>query len=142
MITISKIHLSKMKKHAIEVFPNECVGAMIGYFDTQKRIKVAQKIIRVENSESKNKKRRFSITNDDYKELEDYCEQTNMTLLGFYHSHPNHPAIPSETDLNYAWPNFSYIIVSIYDWIFKDAKSFELDLETNQFVEELLRIEQ
>ena len=140
MITISKIHLSKIKQHGIETFPNECCGAMMGYLDSKKKIRVTQELIRLENTTNENKNRRFSITPEDYKSLEEYSKKSGMSILGFYHSHPNHPAVPSTTDLDYAWPNFSYIIVSINDWMYKEIKSFELDLDTEEFKEEELRI--
>ena len=47
-------------------------------------------------------------------------------LLGFYHSHPDHPAIPSKTDLKFAWPFFSYPIVSIKQGVFDTIRSYEL----------------
>ena len=66
---------------------------------------------------------RFALAND-------------LSLLGVYHSHPNHPAIPSIHDLKQAVPFFSYIIISVMDGKFNTLRSWQLNEETGQFDEE------
>ena len=67
---------------------------------------------------------------------ERFALENDLTLLGVYHSHPNHPAIPSEHDLKQAVPYFSYLIASIYDGKFKEITSWQLNEESKQFKEE------
>ena len=145
MIILSKTQLNEIQLHGKEAYPEECCGAMLGKVNSNNE-KVTEKIFRIENNwenvsgtiETKN--RRFAITAEDYKKLELEAKNLNLTLLGFYHTHPDHPAEPSGTDLSYAWPFFSYIIQSIKNRNADVINSFELDLDTNQFIKEELKI--
>jgi len=115
---------------------------MLGYVDSKTNLRILQRIIPIQNTSEEDQRQRFSVTPKDYENLERISKETGMTLLGFYHSHPDHPAQPSKTDLNFAWPNFSYIIVSVYDRIFKDIQSYELNLDTEKFQNESVTIEE
>ena len=66
--------------------------------------------------------------------------ELNVSLLGFYHSHPDHPPKPSETDLKFAWPFFSYPIISVKKGRAAELKSFVLDLDLNKLVEEPVQL--
>jgi proteasome lid subunit RPN8/RPN11 len=61
-----------------------------------------------------------------------------LMLLGFYHSHPDHPAEPSQFDLDHAWPNLSYLIVSVRQGQPKEARSWRLKPDRSAFEEEFL----
>ncbi len=138
MIILSKIHSSEIQQHSLEAFPFECCGAVIGdVSDDRKHVK---ELIRLDNQSTENQRRRFMVTDADYQYVETVAKEKKLTLLGFYHSHPNHPAQPSETDLKYAWPFFSYLIQSVYDTTIKDLHSFVLDLDTQQFKEEDVKV--
>ena len=139
MIIVSKIHFSEIEFQSTEAYPYECCGAMLGTVldDGAKEVLTC---IPIHNQSTEDKRRRFKITDDDYRLLESKADELKMTLLGFYHSHPDHPAFPSETDLQYAWPFFSYIIQSVYNGQSRDFKSFELSLDTHTFVDEQLVI--
>lgn len=130
MITLSKTHLTEIQNHGTEAYPEECCGAMLG------RDKTVHKIVRIENQSSENKHRRFSITPQDYMALEKLAKKEGLNLLGFYHTHPDHPARPSETDLKFAWPVFSYIILSIQKGVPGEFNSFVLDEEAQAFLPE------
>ena len=58
-------------------------------------------------------RRRFRIDDKDYLTAERQASAAGLALLGFYHSHPDHPAVPSQYDLDHAWPTFVYPIVSV-----------------------------
>lgn len=139
MITLSKIHFTEIQNHGAEAYPEECCGAMLGSVDPDGK-KITSRIIRIENTSSENRHRRFAVTAEDYKKLESQAKSENLTLLGFYHTHPDHPAQPSETDLSFAWPFFSYIILSIKSGEPSDLNSFELDLDSEKFQSEKLDI--
>ena len=140
MISILKTHLIDIQQHSIAAYPYECCGAMLGVIDQKTQQKVTHKLVEINNTSTENQRRRFAISTADYQALEQHAEECQLSVLGFYHSHPNHPAIPSETDLNFAWPFFSYIIQSIYDKVPKDVYSYELDVDIHQFKEEKLMI--
>ena len=141
MITLSKTHLSKLKSHGIDAYPEECCGAMLGHIDYKKNEKKTVKLIKIENNSDENKHRRFKITPQDYQTLEKQAKDEGLTLLGFYHTHPDHPCKPSQTDLNYAWPFFSYIILSVEKQKPAQIKSFVLEQKGHQFDEEKLVFE-
>ena len=71
------------------------------------------KILEVNNAKAGDKKRRFEISGKDYMQAEKFALDNDVLLLGIYHSHPNHPAIPSEHDRVAALPYFSYVILSV-----------------------------
>ena len=139
MITLAKTHLFSIQQHAKDVYPHECCGAMIGH--NQKELKKVTKIVRIKNHSSEDKRRRFKITSEDYQFVEKLALQHSLDLLGFYHSHPDHPAIPSKTDEKYAWPFFSYIILSINKMQPQECYSYLYDFSQQSFQQEDLIIE-
>ena len=92
-------------------------------------------ILVVNNSREGDKRRRFEISPKDYLKAEQYAWESNLQLLGVYHSHPNHPAIPSEHDRVAAQPFFSYIIISVLDNKTTHLRSWRLN-DQFQFEEE------
>ncbi len=125
-----------MRQHAVEIFPDECCGFLYGKETDTKRI--IEQAIPVLNSKDGDKKRRFEISPLDYMKAEQYAILQNTTLLGVYHSHPQHPAIASEHDLAQAMPYFSYVILSVMDGKIADTKSWQLNEENTQFAEETI----
>lgn len=125
----------RMLEDARKCFPDECCGFLFG--SEQEGVRSFSDILVVDNAKEGDKKRRFSITPRDYMKAEMLALERNLTLLGVYHSHPVHPAIPSEHDLNVAMPFFSYVIVSIYGDEDISVRSWKLN-DDRQFEEELL----
>jgi proteasome lid subunit RPN8/RPN11 len=82
-----------------------------------------------------NRKRRFEIAPKDYLKGERYAAEQDVQFLGIYHSHPNHPAIPSEHDRVAAQPYFSYVIISVQEGVIDHTRSWVLN-ENFQFDEE------
>ena len=77
----------------------------------------------------------------DYREAEKRASEAGGELLGFYHSHPDHPAQPSQYDLDHAWPFFSYIIVSVRAAVPEDMTSWRLREDRSAFDQEDLTYE-
>ena len=100
--------------------------------DKDKMVIEAKPII---NSKEGDQRRRFEISPIDYMKAERYAIEHNIELLGVYHSHPLHPAIPSEHDLEQAVPFFSYIIVSVDEKQINHTTSWQLN-EGGQFEKE------
>ena len=126
-----------IKIHGEEAFPNECCGFLFGNEENGRLINLST---RVENSKEGDQRRRFEISPFDYMKAEQFAIENNTTLLGIYHSHPNHPAIASEHDLAKAMPYFSYVIVSIMEEKYEDIKSWKLFDEKREFYEEQVLI--
>jgi len=138
-ISINKDALDEMTKHAEETFPNECVGFFYGVEGNDRDVLVAREVNNVKEGDQR---RRFEVDPFDYLMAEKFAEKNGLTILGIYHSHPNHPAKPSEHDLRQAIPYFSYIIVSVMDGKTADVTSWQLNTETNEFEEEKIEIKQ
>lgn len=127
--------LKAMTDHAEAAFPNECCGFFYGSEDGQ--IRTVTISTEVTNSKEGDQRRRFAISDKDYLNAERHAAREGLTLLGVYHSHPLHPAIPSEHDLAVALPYFSYIIVSVQPEGTAHVRSWQLD-ESRQFAEEAI----
>ena len=92
------------------------------------------------NESTLNKGGHFFIGPNAYMEFEFLAKKQGLELLGFYHSHPHSLAKPSLLDINYAWPFFSYIILSVGRKKFLDIRSYVMDIKNNIFLEEALCI--
>ncbi len=96
-----------IRAHGQETYPHECCGALVGRGD---QVVAA---VALPNTTDEGPRRRFLVRPSDYREADRQAAVLGGELLGFYHSHPDHPARPSQYDLDHAWPTFGYIIVSV-----------------------------
>jgi proteasome lid subunit RPN8/RPN11 len=64
---------------------------------------------------------------------ERYAREKGLDVIGFYHSHPDSPAVPSQYDLDHAWPTYSYIIVSVKSNGAEDLRSWEMEADRSRF---------
>ncbi|MBS1665617.1 MAG: M67 family metallopeptidase [Bacteroidetes bacterium] len=119
---------------ALNTFPDECCGFLFGREETD-GTRLVLDILVVDNSKEGDKTRRFVISPLDYMTAEQHALDHDWTLLGIYHSHPKHPAIPSEHDRIAAQPYFSYVIISVLDRETINLRSWLLN-EDAQFEEE------
>src|SRR5207244_9717184 len=118
--------------HGMETYPNECCGALIG------GDAVVQHVSPLPNTTEEGARRRFLVRPSDYKQAEADAARLNGDLLGFYHSHPDHPARPSQYDLDHAWPFFWYVIVSIQQGVPEEMTSWRLREDRSAFDQEEL----
>ena len=96
-----------IRAHGVETYPDECCGALYG------RDGVVTATHALPNTTEEGPRRRFLVRPQDYRDAEKRATALGIELLGFYHSHPDHPARPSQYDLDHAFPFFWYVIVSI-----------------------------
>ena len=124
-LTIPPAVDASIRRHGQETYPHECCGALVGRDD-----RVAE-VVPLPNTTEEGPRRRFLVRPSDYREAERKAGELGGELLGFYHSHPDHPARPSQYDLDHAWPNFAYIIVAVAQgaaadmtvWFLKEDRS-------------------
>ena len=121
-----------IRQHGAETYPNECCGALIGRDGTVSRAHP------LPNTTEEGPRRRFRVRPRDYRDAERRAAEQGAELLGFYHSHPDHPARPSQYDLDHAWPFFSYVIVSVRARVPQDMTSWRLRDDRSAFDEEEL----
>jgi len=107
MSTLSQSAVDEIRRHAAEAYPFECCGALISSNGS------VVEAFRLPNTTDAGARRRFRIGPEDYRVAEARASHRHGMLAGFYHSHPDHPAKPSQHDLEQAWPNLTYVIVSV-----------------------------
>jgi proteasome lid subunit RPN8/RPN11 len=139
-LTVGPNELDQIRRHGESDYPHECCGLLIGSFDASGH-KVADEIFPISNArEEAARPNRFLIAPEDLMRGEKYARMSRRDVVGFYHSHPDHPAVPSSFDLEHAWPVYSYIIVSVRDGRAEDLFSYELRSDRSRFdAEDLLK---
>ena len=137
-VTVNPLVLSAGLRRKIEAegaaaYPNECCGILIGRDVVGQRL--VERLLPGQNVfEADERYHRFSIDPRLQIKAEREAEAEGRVVLGFYHSHPDHPARPSEYDREHAWPFYSYVIVAITKGKPADMTSWVLDDKTNQFL--------
>jgi proteasome lid subunit RPN8/RPN11 len=117
-------------------YPNECCGLLFGKINSDNSKEITE-ILPISNAQKEeNRYNRFLITPKDMIKGELYARKHNVDIIGFYHSHPNHPAKPSQFDLDHAWPVYSYIIVSVANGKADLMTSWILSSDRAEFEEE------
>ena len=99
-------------------------------------MKIVVDVWRAKNTHGEDRGRRFLIEPLQIKEFEEKAQERGMDLLGFYHSHPDHPAEPSEYDREHAWPYYSYVIASVGKDEVEDMRSWVLKEDRSGYDEE------
>jgi proteasome lid subunit RPN8/RPN11 len=140
MIKIAASLLDRIKRHAEAEYPRECCGLLIGSIEDDGRTRIVVETHTVSNAweESEALHRRMLITPQDYMRAERLFSNQGQGVVGNYHSHPNHPAEPSQFDLEHLapWPTMSYIVVSVHERGAVGLRSWELAADGSQFIEE------
>ena len=134
-ITISKDILEQIFDHCKRDYPYECCGILIGDFDTKK-----VDVILAADNMRKDRQDRFEIAPEDLFKGEQIAQDLSMDVIGYYHSHPDHPNRPSEYDRERAFAGLSYIIVSVKQGKETDPKSWVLSDDDQQFKEEIINL--
>jgi proteasome lid subunit RPN8/RPN11 len=124
MVRIQKALLDRIQTHA-ESSSDECCGFVFGHDRESGR--VITDTLSVVNAEQNDKRFNFRIASEDYLFAERLAEQKGFQLLGVYHSHPEHSALPSKYDCQAAFPYFSYLIVSVLGGKVDDVQSWRLN---------------
>lgn len=133
-ISISTSVSEGISNHLHSTYPEEGCGF---FFGKEGETRQVTHFLLTDNVHEGDRKRRFSIRPEDYLLAEQFALENGLDLLGIYHSHPNYPAIPSETDLLNAVPWFSYLIVTTTAEGPTLARSWQLN-EQGQFEEEVM----
>jgi proteasome lid subunit RPN8/RPN11 len=147
VIKLNSHHLLKIQTYAERIYPEECCGLLLGQRcgDVKSLIEVlptenswddevADAFQAIEGSAQleSSKRSRFSIAPVVMLKAQKDARDRNLDIIGIFHSHPDHPAVPSEFDRAIAWQQYSYIIVSVQQGKACDLKSWSLD-DNHQF---------
>jgi proteasome lid subunit RPN8/RPN11 len=142
---ITAEHAEKIREHGVETYPYECCGALlgtdhdVGAYSHQESRKVSREVLSLfplVNRRDDSPRNRFSVTADDVREAEKAASAQGLEVIGWYHSHPDHPARPSDFDRDHAWPWYSYIIVSVHNGVPQDMTSWRLRDDRSGYLEE------
>ena len=137
-LVLSPAHVRAIEEHAREAYPEECCGFLVGPPGEPKKV---DEVRRATNVVESNRARRYVIDPREILATERSTAGSGREILGFYHSHPDHPAAPSDFDLaNAAWTGYSYLILSIVDRNPNDLRSWLLDPERKHAKAEILSI--
>ena len=135
-LVISAELAEKIGAHGTETYPHECCGALLGRDAGASGLAAPREILALfplVNRRDDSPRNRFSVTSEDVVEAEKNARGQGLDVIGWYHSHPDHPARPSEFDREHAWPFYSYVIVAIAQHKPVDMTSWVLDDQTQTF---------
>jgi len=132
VLRLTKKLEQEIRDHGARDYPNECCGAMLGT-DGDAAWREVRALFPLINRRDDSPRNRFSITPEDFRAAERAAADRGLDLLGWYHSHPDHPARPSDFDREHAWPWYSYVIVSVEGGVPKDLTSWQLEQDRTQF---------
>jgi proteasome lid subunit RPN8/RPN11 len=133
VIRLSDAHRDAILRHGEADYPEECCGLLIGTFGDEGERTVTD-LLPISNArESAARHNRFLIEPLDMLRGERHARALGRDVVGIYHSHPNSPAVPSQFDLDHAWPVYSYIIVSVMAAGAGDLRSWTLRADGSGF---------
>jgi proteasome lid subunit RPN8/RPN11 len=139
MITLANKQLTEIREHGVRDYPYECCGLLLGRFGSDG--KLVTETYPISNAREESAKRnRFLITPEELMKGERYAREHDLEVVGFYHSHPDSPAVPSQYDLEHAWPTYSYIIVKTLADDATDLFSWEQEPDRSRFNQEEIRV--
>jgi proteasome lid subunit RPN8/RPN11 len=134
LLLLSKNLEQEIRDHGSKDYPHECCGAILGTdTDAGREVRALFPLINRRDDSPRN---RFSITPEDFRAAERAAAEHGLDLLGWYHSHPDHPARPSEFDREHAWPFYSYVIVSVAAGSPKQLTCWRLEDDRSKFLPE------
>lgn len=147
ILHIARSQLQTIQSHAESTYPEECCGLLLGKVSND--CKSVVEVVSTANAWNaaapeyeddtmgQGKIDRYAIAPQEMLKIQREARDRNLDIIGIYHSHPNHPAIPSECDRIYAWQQYSYVIVSVNNGKCDDVKNWSLDAQ-HQFQSESL----
>jgi proteasome lid subunit RPN8/RPN11 len=130
----------EIRLHAEREYPRECCGLLVGRITDEGRTRIIHETVPVENrfEDEGERHHRMSIEPLDYARAERLYAARGFGVVGNYHSHPEHPAVPSRFDLEHLapWPTMSYVVVSVLEGKAAAIRSWELLEDRSRFMEE------
>jgi proteasome lid subunit RPN8/RPN11 len=124
-LRLAEALLEEIRRRGAVAYPAECCGAMVGRTigDGGKEVVRLWPAVNRRTDDP----HRYLIAPDDLRRLEGEVRAKGLEIVGYYHSHPDHPAAPSAYDTAHAWPWYSYLIVRIEQGQPREAASYTLD---------------
>jgi len=135
-LRLRAIHTERVHAHLCRAYPEEGCGVLVGRDEGAMRI--VERVVEFENQRDDSRRNRYLITPEQLLAVERQAREEGLDVVGFFHSHPDHPALPSAFDLEHAWPYYSYLIVSVERGRVADARAWRLATDRSRFEPETL----
>src|SRR5215212_2489523 len=136
MIFLNEKSIEEIEAHGEQTYPHECGGMLIGHFAADGTKTVTELLPMENSSEESTRHNRVLILPKDVLRAERYAREKKLDVVGYYHSHPDSAAIPSQFDLDHALPVWSYVIVSVEKGKAVDMRSWQMENDRSKFNEE------
>ena len=140
MIRLGADLRAEIERHAEREYPRECCGLLVGRIVDGGRTRIIHAAVPVKNTfaEEGEHYHRMAIEPVEYARAERRYAAEGLGVVGNYHSHPEHPAVPSQYDLEHLapWPTMSYVVVSVREGKAAELRSWELEPDRSRFNEE------
>jgi proteasome lid subunit RPN8/RPN11 len=134
----------EIRRHGAEAYPNECCGALLGrdanFPEGPVRAREVLDALPLVNRRDDSPQNRFSVAPADVIAADKAARSQGLEIIGWYHSHPDHPPRPSEYDREHAWPWYSYLIVSVEAGIPQEMTSWRLKDDRDEYRQETVEI--
>ena len=133
----------RIRRHGAETFPHECCGALLGRDSEATDQSVMREVLvllPLVNRRDDSPRNRFSVTAEDVLDADKVAQKQGLEVIGWYHSHPDHPARPSQYDQDHAWPWYSYVIISVENGSPQEMTSWRLNDDRRAFSPEGIEI--
>jgi proteasome lid subunit RPN8/RPN11 len=144
LLKMSTETAEKIRQHGADTYPHECCGALLGRDASAGAEKSAVReilaLFPLVNRRDDSPHNRFSVTAEDVRDAEKAGREKNLDVVGWYHSHPDHPARPSQYDREHAWPWYSYVIVSVAKGQPAEMTSWRLNDDRSEYSSEEIAI--
>ncbi len=135
-LVITPDHLRAIDRHGEASYPEECCGFLIG--QASGGVTAVERVLPVANERQDSRHNRYVISPETVLAAHKEARAAGADVVGYYHSHPDHPSRPSDFDREHAWPGLSYLIVSVQKGRAADARSWRLADDRDRFDEETI----
>lgn len=133
-------HLETIHDHARAAYPEECCGVLMGTLGEGGLGGTVEVARPLENERQDSRHNRYVIHPETVLGAHKEARRLGLDILGYFHSHPDHPAVPSEFDREHAWPGVSYVITSVEQGQIAGTRSWQLTEDRDAFDEETLEV--
>ncbi len=138
-LSLAPEHLETLRAQARSAYPHECCGGLLGISDARfPNDKRVRGVLPAGNERGDSPRNRFLISAGEVRRMEQEARRGGLDVVGFYHSHPDHPAQPSEYDRAHAWPWYSYVILEVRAGRDGALRAWRLSEDRERFEEETL----
>ncbi|MDE1819614.1 MAG: M67 family metallopeptidase [Euryarchaeota archaeon] len=140
-VELSAADDDKVRSHGRSTYPEEACGMLVGPAPAPgERVRRIVEVRSAPNRRGEDREHRFLIPAEELRSVERSISGTGLEVVGFYHSHPDHPPEPSPFDRDHAWPWYAYLVLRVVEGGAQELNAFELDPERRVFQPRRLRV--